>query len=116
MIIGLLSAVGSFMLIQRNLAIALNWTAPHTLDISGVDPDITYCVDVVSSTSSATCHSECGIIVTEFTYFLPPRSFCDEYTFVITPVNIVGNGTSSLLNYSQELSKNLTIQTLKLIT
>ncbi len=92
---------------HEGTTVFLTWTPPFSLDIPRVDPDITgYCVDVVSSTSSAPLHSECNITVTEFTYPLPHRSWCDEFTFIITPVNIVGNGTSSSLNYSQELSKN----------
>ena len=104
--IGLLSTIESLMVIVDDASptIFLSWTPPFTLDITDVDPDIAgYCVDVVSSTSSATLHSECGITVTEFTYPLPLRSWCDAYTFIVTPVNIVGNGISSSLNYSQEL-------------
>lgn len=56
-----------------------------------------YCVDVVSSTSSATLHSECGIIETE--YLSPVRVGCDEFDFTVTPVNLVGNGTSSDIFY-----------------
>ncbi len=109
LVAGLLSAVGSLMLIQENLNISLTWTSPFTLDLDGADPDITYCVGVVSSTSSATLHSECNIARTEFTYTLPPITLCDEYyTFTITPVNIVGNGTPSSL---QKLSKNPSLTT-----
>ena len=99
-IAGLLPAVGSFMLTEQSSTISLNWTAPFTLDISNVDPDITYYVGVVNSTSSVL--SMCRINVTEFTYHLHPISGCDEYyTFTITPVNVVGNGANSSLNYTQ---------------
>ena len=103
--IGLLPAVGSLLLAVSN-TITLTWTPPFTLDITNIDPDIEgYCVDVVSTTSSATLHSQCEIIVTEFTYPFPPRSWCDEFSFVVTPVNVVGNGTSSLRNYSWQLQR-----------
>ncbi len=85
---------------ETESAVNLRWTAPFAPDRS----DITYCVDVVSSTSSATLHSECGIIETEFTYPLPPRSWCDVYTFTVTPVNVVGNGTRESVDYSQNVS------------
>ncbi len=72
----------------------LTWTPPFSLDILGVDPDITgYCVDVVSSTSSATLHSECNITRAEFTNLLLPT---DSIQFTVTPVNVVGNGTASV--------------------
>ena len=93
---GLLPAVGSLMLLVQDSrsTITLTWRAPFTLDISRIDPDIEgYCVDVISSTSSKTLHSECGITETEFTYPEPPG--CDGYTFTVIPVNIVGNGTTS---------------------
>ncbi len=80
---------------------SLNWTAPFTLDITDADPDITYCVGVVNSTSSAT---QCGINVTEFTYPIPPRRiFCDEFEFIVIPVNVVGNGTSSSVALTQDI-------------
>ena len=96
MITGLLSAVGSLSVTLQDSTISLNWTAPFTLDIRGVDPDITYCVAVVNSTSS-TPHSQCGINVTEYEYPIPPDSTCHNYTFtfIVTPVNAVGNGIST---------------------
>ncbi len=80
-----------------NFIISLTWTPPFSLDIPGVDPDITgYCVDVVNSTSSLLIHSQCGITDTQYNYTVSPRSTpCDTYTFTVTPVNIVGNGTSA---------------------
>ena len=97
---GLLSAVGSLMLTVQNSMISLNWTAPFTLDIPG-DPDITYCVGVVYSTSSSTLHSQCGITETEYEYPIPPDSACHDHMVTVTPVNSAGNGTSSTLTYSQ---------------
>ena len=92
------------MLTQQDSIIYLVWTAPFTLNIQFTNPDITYCVDIVN------LYSQCGINVTEFIYPLPPSSMCDEYyTFIITPVNAVGNGTNSHLNYTQLQSKRKTL-------
>ena len=98
---GLLSAVGSLSLIVQNSTISLTWKAPFTLDITGVDPDITYCVGVVNSTSSSSLHSQCGITETGYEYPIPPDSACHDHMVTVTPVNPAGNGTSSTLTYSQ---------------
>ncbi len=51
---------------------------------------------VVNSTSSLVIDSQCGITDTQYNYTVSPRSTpCDTYTFIVTPVNIVGNGTSA---------------------
>ena len=99
---GFLSAVGSLMMTVQNSTISLTWTAPFTLDIPG-DPDITYCVGVVNSTSSSTLHSQCGITETGFSFSIPPDSACHNYTFTftVTPVNGVGNGISSTYSHLQ---------------
>ena len=70
--------------------IFLNWTAPFTL--LGTP---TYCVDVVNSSNMKTLHSECGITVTEFIY----PFICEEISFTVTPINVVGNGTASTVSH-----------------
>ncbi len=98
-IIGLLLAVGSLTAtpIPLDSIISLTWTPPFSLDITGVDPDITYCVGVVNSTFSLAIHSQCGITDTQYNYTVSPNDIiCDAYyIFTVTPVNIVGNGTST---------------------
>ena len=98
--VGLLSAVGSLNITTLDSTLTLTWTPPFTLDIEAVESDISgYCVDVVNSTSSSTLHSECGITETQFSYPIPPDSDCYVYNFTVTPVNIVGNGTSEIVTY-----------------
>ena len=80
------------MMTVQNSTIFLTWTSPFTLDITNVNPDVTYCVGVVNSTSSLTLHSQCGITETVFNYTLPHDSVCHMYMFTVTPVNVVGNG------------------------
>ena len=102
--IGLLSAVNTVTITTSDSGstLSLTWEPPFTLDIDGVDPDITgYCVDVVDSTSSVTLVllSLCGINETEFSYTLPQDAVCHGYIFTTTPVNVAGRGVSSSVSY-----------------
>ena len=64
-----------------------------------MDPDIEgYCVDVISTTSSSTLHSQCGINRTEFNYSLPVGTVCEDHTYSVTAVNVVGNGTRARIS------------------
>jgi hypothetical protein len=97
--VGVLSAVSSLNLTveQCTSVITLTWTPPFTLDITQVEPDISgYCVDIINSTSSLVLFSQCGINVTVFSHYKPP----ENAVFVVTPVNIVGNGTQQNISYS----------------
>ena len=98
---GALSVVGSLLVTPDHdpcsSTLSLTWTPPFTLDIPGVDPDITgYCVDVIDSTSSSLLYSQCGINRTEFRYSTP----LTEAVFRVTPVNYAGNGTQLNISYS----------------
>ncbi len=51
---------------------------------------------VANPTSSLVIHTQCGITDTQYNYTVLPNDIvCDAYTFTVTPVNIVGNGTSA---------------------
>ena len=98
--VGQLSAVGSLNITASDSTLSLTWEPPFTLDITGVDPDITcYCVDVVDSTYSVTLHSQCNITMTEFSYPLPQDAVCHSYVLTVSPVNVVGRGVSSSVSY-----------------
>ena len=98
----------SISAVENSDAVTLTWTPPFTLDITDINPDIAgYCVDVVSSTSSATLHSECGINVTEFTYLRRPGSACTVYIFAVIPVNVVGNGTARAIMYHETANSKI---------
>ena len=93
------SAIDSLNITASNSTLSLTWEPPFTLDITGVDPDITYCVDVINSTSSVTVHLECDITMTEFSYPLPQDAVCHSYVFTVSPNNVVGRGVSSSESY-----------------
>ena len=94
------------MVTEQNDIITLTWLPPFTLDIPSEDDDIRgYCVDVFNSTSNMLIYSECGISATLFQYPKPNDTVCHNYTFTVTPVNVVGNGTSNTIIYGVETSK-----------
>ena len=99
--VGILSAISLLSITASNSTLSLTWEPPFTLDITGVDPDITYCVNVIVSTSSAALHSLCDITMTEFSYPLPQDAVCHSYVYVltITPVTVVGRGAPSSVSY-----------------
>lgn len=86
---------------ESNSIIFLNWTAPFTLDISGVDPDIDrYCVDVVNVNSNSSLHDDLCGSETELNYTLPGSlSYCDELLFIVTPINRAGFGEARGASY-----------------
>ena len=102
---GLLSPVGSLKLnLTSAPSISLTWTEPFSLDITGVDSDITcYCVEVVIDMLSSSTH--CGIDNTGFQYTFPPSRGCHKsYLFIVAPINIVGIGLPANVSYFQELT------------
>ena len=97
---GLLSAVGLLSITASDTTLSLTWEPPFTLDVTSIRPDITgYCVDVINSTSSVTLHSQCGITETLFTYPIPENTNCTVVEFIVTPVNIIGQGQSAAKSY-----------------
>ena len=95
----LLGVVSSISLTVKNSTITLNWLSPFSLDIYNVDPDITYCVNVLNSTTHTVVDSQCGITETEYEYPVPPDAICHIYLFTVTPINVVGNGTTNFFSY-----------------
>ena len=90
--IGLLDAVSNLKSENRVHAIHLTWEAPPSLDITGVDPDIWYRVDItVSGTSDIILSNYSN--VPEFIYNGSDTSVI--YMFRVTPINGAGNGATS---------------------
>ena len=75
----------------------LSWTPPFSLDLTGVDTDIIYCVDIYN----ITCRrrdliiSDCNVAEPSYTFDVP-HGYIYEY-IVIPRSNVpgAGNGTSS---------------------
>ena len=101
---GILAAVSNVS--STNLAleqvVCLTWDAPFTLDITGVDPDIWYCVDiraiaVADNTSSTPLTANCSVYMTKFNFTMdyPNTSTSVIYEFRVTPFNGAGDGPAS---------------------
>ena len=80
-------------------AISVFWTPPEQLN--GADSLISYCIEILSLTSSEALLDECGLVVTELNYPFPANARCQALSLriTITPVNAIGNGRSRSLFY-----------------
>jgi len=82
--------------------ICLTWEAPRTLDISGVDSDTSYCVDisvvtVANNTKSTPLTTNCSVYMPKFNFTMdyPNTSTSVIYEFQVTPRNGAGEGPTS---------------------
>ena len=90
--VGQLDSVSDFESESLGEVIHLTWEAPFSLDITGVDPDIWYRVDI----SVGNDHFNTLFVnVSEFTFIVDDANTSVIYEFQVTPVNYAGNGTTS---------------------
>ena len=87
--------MSDFVAFPQKDIIRLTWTPPFFLDISGVDPDIWYRMEVYNVTSGRVPLTNLTLYKPEYNFTVPDPSPCDQFEFRVTPVNVVGNGTSS---------------------
>ena len=93
---GLLDAVSNLKSESLGHIIRLTWDAPFSMDITGVDPDIWYRVDVTVDNSPFSSYND--IYVTEFNFTMDDHNDTNTsviYEFRVTPINGAGNGTTS---------------------
>ena len=93
---GLLDAVTNLKSESLGQVIRLTWDAPFSLDITGVDPDIWYRVEITVGNSSFSTPDD--INVTEFNFTMDSHNDTSSsviYEFQVTPVNGAGNGIAS---------------------
>jgi len=80
-----------------NGSVFVSWESPFTLDITGVDNDIEYYIDV--SHGNSTRLPSTTSVQTNFTAILPDSDSanlsCIPFEIIITPYNDYGNGTST---------------------
>ena len=83
----------------RKESYTLSWDPPYSLDLTNVDPDIAYCVEVYNITCGGRelVFSDCNVIENSYTSdAIAPDSYIYEY--IVTPrSNVRGaqNGTPS---------------------
>ena len=89
---------------ERNLrSINISWTAPFSLDVTGVDPDIWYSVLIYNVTDETACavsvpYPNCTNISETFCVFTPDHlSPCHKYNVTVIPQNGAGVGESSYI-------------------
>ena len=94
---GLLSSVINLEIESTASSITVSWSAPFSLDVTGVDPDIWYSVLIYHVTNEGNptavpcidCHN-----ITQSHYVFSPDylSPCHKYTFTVIPYNGAGEG------------------------
>ena len=94
--VGLLDAVNNLKNESLGEVIHLTWGAPFSLNITGVDPDIWYRVDITVGNIPLSTYDD--INVTEFNFTMNGHNGTNTsviYEFRVTPINGAGNGTTS---------------------
>ncbi|CAI8045438.1 hypothetical protein GBAR_LOCUS25133 [Geodia barretti] len=98
---GPLSAVGDLKVDAKNgTSSTISWTAPFSLDVTGVDPDIWYSVLIYNVTdeknlTAILCTDCINITETHYTFTPDYLSPCHVYIFSVIPLNGAGQGESS---------------------
>ena len=89
------SGVSDLVALPQSSVINLTWTPPFSLDITGVDPDLWYRVEVYNITSGRTPLTNLAVSEPEFNFTVADATPCDQFEFKVTPVNGAGVGTTS---------------------
>ena len=80
--------------------IHLNWIPPFTLNITGIEPDLWYIVEITNVTDPNNPNGipcgECPLFYPWYNFILMDNgSVCDLFEFRVVPVNQAGNGSAS---------------------
>ena len=111
------AAVSNLTSVNLTDVICLTWDPPFTLDITGVDPDISYCVNisagaVANSNDSSPLTSNCSIYTPQFnfTVYYPNTSASVIYELRVTPRNGAGDGPTSAPVYGFFSGRELAVR------
>ena len=93
---GLLAAVGDPQVNLVKGTLCLSWTPPFTLDITNMDPDLYYIIEITSTADAENPSTiSCNNCSSEYKFTVNNSSPCESFTFIVIPVNGAGNGTPS---------------------
>ncbi|CAI8007193.1 hypothetical protein GBAR_LOCUS5098 [Geodia barretti] len=86
--------------ISNASSVTISWSAPFSLDVTGVDPDIWYSVLIYNVTdennpTAILCTDCINITETHYTFTPDYLSPCHVYNFSVIPLNGAGQGESS---------------------
>ena len=96
---GILSPVPTLRVRANSSSIAITWTAPFSLDVTDVHPDIRYSVlihNITAEANSTAVHVPCpdcvNITATHYTFTTDYPSPCHRYNISVLPLNGAGVG------------------------
>ncbi|CAI8007712.1 hypothetical protein GBAR_LOCUS5345 [Geodia barretti] len=97
---GQLSAVAGLSAVSNANSVIISWSAPFSLDVTGVDPDIWYSVLIYNVTdennpTAILCTDCINITETHYTFTPDYLSPCHVYNLSVIPLNGAGQGESS---------------------
>ena len=97
--LGLVAAVKNLTVHSHQSFILLTWVRPFSLDITGVDRDLWYCVEVYNITRQKTpLTTNCSVYEPKFYFYTTNPSPCHKFEFTVFAVNKVGNGSVASVN------------------
>ena len=100
--VGPLSSVDLKIVHNNATSLTVSWSAPFSLDVTGVDPDIWYSVLIYmyngtdeENPTAIPCTDCTNLTVTHYTFSPDNPIPCHTYTFTVIPYNGAGQGESS---------------------
>jgi len=91
--------VRSLKAYSRQTFILLTWTPPFSLDLTGINPDVFFFVEVYNiSTGGTVLIKSYNVSESEFNFILLSPSPCDKFEFRVIPANGAGNGSVASVN------------------
>ena len=92
--------MGDVDVVDCNGSISLTWSAPFSLDVVGVEPDIWYSVLITNVTdedspTAVSCTGCLNLTQPHYTFSPEQPSPCHNYNFTIIPLNGAGEGSRS---------------------
>ena len=95
---GFLHPVVDLTTTLNTTSIIVSWTAPFSLDVTGVDPDVWYTIFIYNVTHdpiTISCTDCVNITETHYTFYPDYYNPCHKYNFTVIPFNGAGQGQSN---------------------